>query len=311
MTSYKLVTYRINQENRAGVVINDTVYDIQKVTKETGYQSMTGVFAQWIKAKKALSNFEKSVLSSKSKAQGIPLKKARLQAPLMLPGQVYCAGANYTDHMAEMARVHGQAPGPNMKEMGERPWHFIKSGRSCVVGPGAKVSIPSACKMMDWEIELAAVIGKTAKNVPLDKALTYVAGYTIANDLSARDLMRRANNPPTSPFYTDWIGQKCFDGACPIGPWIVPSDQIKNPHQLDLKLWVNDDLMQDSNTSQLIFDVAEQIAALSERITLHPGDLVLTGTPAGVGMGRKLFLKPGDVVRMQIEHIGELSHTMA
>jgi 2-keto-4-pentenoate hydratase/2-oxohepta-3-ene-1,7-dioic acid hydratase in catechol pathway len=179
------------------------------------------------------------------------------------------------------------------------------------IGQGALGIKLLACKMMDWEIELAAVIGNTAKNVPLDKALTYVAGYTIANDLSARDLMRRANNPPTSPFYTDWIGQKCFDGACPIGPWIVPSDQIKNPHQLDLKLWVNDDLMQDSNTSQLIFDVAEQIAALSERITLHPGDLVLTGTPAGVGMGRKLFLKPGDVVRMQIEHIGELSHTMA
>jgi 2-keto-4-pentenoate hydratase/2-oxohepta-3-ene-1,7-dioic acid hydratase in catechol pathway len=112
------------------------------------------------------------------------------------------------------------------------------------------------------------------------------------------------------PFHIDWIGQKCFDGACPLGPWIVPSDQIKNPHQLALKLWLNGELMQDSHTSQLIFDVAEQIAGLSSRVTLHPGDLILTGTPAGVGMGRRLFLKPGDQIKMWVEGIGELSHSM-
>jgi len=137
-----------------------------------------------------------------------------------------------------------------------------------------------------------------------------VAGYTIANDLSARDAMRRPKNPPSSPFHMDWIGQKCFDGACPIGPWIVPASQISDPHKLGLKLWVNDVLMQDSNTANLIFNVAEQIEALSTRITLQPGDLVLTGTPAGVGMGRKLFLKAGDRVKMHIDEIGELQHTM-
>jgi len=311
MTTYKLVTYRANKEDRAGVLINDQVYDIQKITKEVSFDTMMGVLAQWAKAKKALAEFEKTVLAGKSKAQGIALKKAKLQAPVLMPGQLYCAGANYSDHMAEMAKVTGVPEGPNMKELGERAWHFIKSGRSCIAGPGAKVKIPDASKKMDWEIELTAVIGKTAKNVSVDKALNYVAGYTIANDLSARDLMRRPKNPPTSPFHMDWIGQKCFDGGCPIGPWIVPSDQIKNPHQLALKLWVNDVLMQDSNSSQLIFNVAEQIAALSERVTLHPGDLILTGTPAGVGMGRNLFLKAGDVVRMHIDGIGELTHSMA
>ena len=212
--------------------------------------------------------------------------------------------------MQEMARVLNQPEGPTMKEMGELPWHFIKTGASSVVGPGAKVKMPAGSKMVDWEIELVAVIGKTAKNVPVNKALSHVAGYTIADDLSARDFMKRDKIPQSMPFHIDWIGQKCFDGACPLGPWIVPSEQIKNPHQLALKLGLNGELMQDSHTSQLIFDVAEQIAGLSSRVTLHPGDLILTGTPAGVGMGRRLFLKPGDQIKMWIEDIGELSHSM-
>ena len=145
----------------------------------------------------------------------------------------------------------------------------------------------------------------------VDKALACVAGYTIANDLSARDVMKRHKNPPASPFHYDWLSQKCFDGACPLGPWIVPAGDIPDPQKLALKLWINDELMQDSHTGRMIFDTAEQIATLSSRVTLHPGDLVLTGTPAGVGMGRGRFLKPGDGVRLWIEDIGELSHTLA
>jgi 2-keto-4-pentenoate hydratase/2-oxohepta-3-ene-1,7-dioic acid hydratase in catechol pathway len=110
--------------------------------------------------------------------------------------------------------------------------------------------------------------------------------------------------------HVDWVGHKCFDGSCPIGPWIVPAAQIPDPHQLGLKLWVNGELMQDSNTSQLIFNVAEQIAGLSSRVTLQPGDLILTGTPAGVGMARNRFLQKNDVVKLWIEQIGEMSHRM-
>jgi 2-keto-4-pentenoate hydratase/2-oxohepta-3-ene-1,7-dioic acid hydratase in catechol pathway len=164
--------------------------------------------------------------------------------------------------------------------------------------------------MVDWEVELAAVIGKTAKDVPVEKALDCVAGYTIANDLSARDVMKREKNPATSPFHYDWLSQKCFDGSCPLGPWIVPSSDLAYPQNLALKLWVNDTLMQDSLTSKMIFSTAEQIAMLSSRVTLYPGDLVLTGTPAGVGTPRRLFLKPGDTVKLWIEGIGELSHSM-
>ncbi len=310
MSSYKLLTYQAGKLPRAGILVGDTVYDAQKITGVAAYETVLGALCEWSKAKKAFALAEKAITSGKSRAKGQPLKKTKLLAPVLYPGDIYCAGANYTDHMAEMARVTGQPPGPNMKELGEKPWHFLKSSRASIVGPGSKVKLPAYSKAVDWEIELAAVIGRPAKDVPLEKALGYVAGWTIANDLSARDAMKRMKNPPTSPFHMDWISQKCFDGACPLGPWMVPSEQIKNPHNLALKLWVNDELMQDSNSNKLIFDTAEQIAMLSSRVTLQPGDLILTGTPAGVGMGRKLFLKSGDVVRLWIEGIGEMSHSM-
>ena len=173
------------------------------------------------------------------------------------------------------------------------------------------MKLPVYSQMVDWEVELAAVIGRAARDVSVEKALDYVAGYTIANDLSARDVMRRDKNAATSPFHYDWLSQKCFDGACPLGPWIVPASDIPYPQNLALKLWVNDTMMQDSHTGKMIFSTAEQIAMLSSRVTLYPGDLILTGTPAGVGMPRRTFLKAGDTVKLWIEGIGELSHTMA
>jgi 2-keto-4-pentenoate hydratase/2-oxohepta-3-ene-1,7-dioic acid hydratase in catechol pathway len=179
------------------------------------------------------------------------------------------------------------------------------------VGPGAKVKLPAFSKAVDWEIELAAVIGRRAKDVSVESALDCVAGYTIANDLSARDAMRRDKVPAATPFHYDWVSQKCFDGSCPLGPWIVPASQIGDPQKLAIKLWLNDELLQDSSTSNMIFDTAEQIAMLSSRVTLRPGDLVLTGTPAGVGMPRKRFLQPGDKLRLYIEKIGELTHRVA
>jgi 2-keto-4-pentenoate hydratase/2-oxohepta-3-ene-1,7-dioic acid hydratase in catechol pathway len=239
------------------------------------------------------------------------VRNAKLAAPIPDPGNIFCAGANYTDHMAEMARAQGKEVGPTMKDLGEKPWHFVKTGKSSVVGPGATVKLPAYSKSIDWEVELVAVIGKPAKDVPLAKALDHVFGYTIGNDLSARDVMRRTKNPPDSPFHFDWVSQKCFDGACPLGPWIVPASEIGDPQKLGLKLWVGSELMQDSNTEKMIFTVAEQIEMLSSRVTLQPGDLIMTGTPAGVGMPRKRFLRPGETVKLWIEKIGELEHRVA
>jgi 2-keto-4-pentenoate hydratase/2-oxohepta-3-ene-1,7-dioic acid hydratase in catechol pathway len=264
----------------------------------------------WGRARRLLTQASRRIESGKARGKGLPLARARLLAPVLYPGAIYCAGANYTDHMAEMARAQGQTPGPTMKELGEKPWHFVKTSKSSVVGPGTRVKLPVYSQMVDWEVELVAVIGKVARDVPVERALAHVAGYTIANDLSARDVMRRDKNPATSPFHYDWLSQKCFDGSCPLGPWIVPADEMPDPQNLGLKLWVNDTLMQDSNTSRMIFDTAEQIAMLSSRVTLQPGDLVLTGTPAGVGMPRRVFLKAGDSVKLWIEGIGELRHTM-
>jgi len=308
---YKLLSFRVGQGARAGVLIGDTVYDAAKITGVVAHSSVLGMLEDWSRVRRLLARASKQIESGKARSRGVPLKRVRLLAPVLYPGAIYCAGANYTDHMAEMARAQGQTPGPTMKELGEKPWHFVKTSRSSVVGPGARVKLPAYSQMVDWEVELAAVIGKVARDVPVERALEYVAGYTIANDLSARDVMRRDKNPATSPFHYDWLSQKCFDGSCPLGPWIVPADEVPDPQNLGLKLWVNERLMQDSNTSKMIFDTAEQIAMLSSRVTLQPGDLVLTGTPAGVGVPRRVFLKPGDTVKLWIDGIGELSHTMA
>jgi 2-keto-4-pentenoate hydratase/2-oxohepta-3-ene-1,7-dioic acid hydratase in catechol pathway len=170
---------------------------------------------------------------------------------------------------------------------------------------------PHGSQRLDWEIEMVVVIGTTARCVPVENALEHVAGYTIANDLSARDLSTRPEIHEAIPFRTDWTAHKCFDGSLPCGPWITPASQISDPQQLDLKLWVNDQLMQDSNTGQMVYSVAQQIAKLSINKTLYPGDMILTGTPAGVGAGRGVFLKSGDKVRMAIGGIGELRHSIA
>jgi 2-keto-4-pentenoate hydratase/2-oxohepta-3-ene-1,7-dioic acid hydratase in catechol pathway len=217
---------------------------------------------------------------------------------------------NYSDHAAEMAQRMGREPDTNPKISLGAPWHFLKSPHA-IADPGAVVAGSQYCKNLDWEVELAAIIGRKAKNVPVERALDFVAGYTAANDLSARDLSRRANTPPATPFHFDWIGQKCFDGSCPLGPFIVPAGDIPDPQNLSLKLWVNDVLKQDSNTSMMIFSLAEQIAHLSAGITLYPGDIILTGTPAGVGAGRNEFLRPGDTVKIEIEKIGVFANMIA
>ena len=309
--SYKLLSFKSGAEARAGLLIGEQVFDAARVTGKPGWSTVVGALEEWPRAQREFAAFAKRIESGRSNAKGTPLSRIKLLAPVLYPGNIYCAGANYTDHMAEMARAQGKEPGPTMKDLGEKPWHFVKTSRSSVVGPGARVKLPAYSQKVDWEVELTAVIGRKAKDVPVEKALGCVAGWTIANDLSARDAMKRDKNPPSSPFHYDWVSQKCFEGSCPLGPWIVPAGDIGDPHSLGIRLWVNGELMQDSHTSKLIFDTAEQIAMLSSRVTLHPGDLVLTGTPAGVGMGRGRFLKPGDAVKLWIENIGELAHTLA
>jgi len=307
--SYRLLTYDAVGMPRAGILVADRVHDGARATGNPDWSTVLGALADWPAADEAFRALASRVATGL--AGGTALAEVRLLAPILYPGNIFCAGANYTDHIDEMFRIMKQPPGPNMKELGDKPWHFVKTSRASVVGPGTRVPMPAHSAQVDWEVELAAVIGRTAKNVAPGDALGIVAGYTIANDLSARDANFRKLNPPTSPFHFDMLGGKCFEGSCPLGPWIVPASEIPDPQHLDMKLWINGELMQDSNTGRMIFDTAEQIAMLSSRITLYPGDVVLTGTPAGVGMGRQRFLKAGDQLKLWIEGIGELHHGMA
>lgn len=308
--SYKLLTYRADQAGpRAGILVGDQVYDVAALTDVSAYAAVLDILNDWEAASAVLKAAAKKV--EEQKLAGIPLARVELLAPILYPGAIYCAGANYLDHIQEMMRAMKMSSDIDPRNIvGKEPWHFVKTSRGSVIGQGSSVPVPAHSVKLDWEAELVAVIGRRGKNIPLERALDYVAGYTIANDLSARDLVKRDGVPETSPFRWDWLGQKCFDDALPLGPWITPADEIPDPQQLAIKLWVNDSIKQDSKTSNLIFGVAEQIAYLSTRITLQPGDLIATGTPAGVGAARNEFLKAGDKVRISIEKIGELSHTL-
>ena len=261
MTGYKLATYEMQKGPRAGIVIGDAVLDAAEATGRPEYASVLGILEDWPQASKRLA----AVTAASAKSW--PLAQTHLRAPVLWPSAIYCAGANYSDHAAEMAKRLNRPLDPDPRTSGGKPWHFLKSPRS-IADPGAVVAASHYSKKLDWEVELAAVMGRAAKNVPVERALDYVAGYTASNDLSARELGRRPNTSPATPFHWDWTGQKCFDGACPLGPWIVPASDIPDPQNLWLKLWVNDKLMQDSNTSQMIFSLAEQIAHLSYGMTL-------------------------------------------
>jgi 2-keto-4-pentenoate hydratase/2-oxohepta-3-ene-1,7-dioic acid hydratase in catechol pathway len=218
---------------------------------------------------------------------------SQLVAPFV-PARVFCAASNFVEHANEMGTVLAA-------KADSKPYMFLKTASS-VIGPGDIVRIPPETEKPDWEVELAAVIGHRVRRVPVERALDCVAGYTIVNDVSARDLTRRSDYP----FKHDWFQGKNHDTFCPLGPWIVPAALIADPQSVGLKLTVNGEAMQESTTAEMIWTVAEQISYLSTIVTLMPGDVIATGTPTGVGMGRGIFLKAGDVMVASVEHIGDL-----
>lgn len=309
--TYRLLSYRSTAgEVRSGVAWGEEVHDLAAVTGRPLHERMSAVLNDWIAVEEKLArrgrpHSRRTMVST--------IAKTRLVAPLPEPGAIYCAAANFTDHMMAMAKKLGIPPEPNPRDLDVKPYHFLKPSRQTIADPGAIVALPSYAKNIDWEIELVAVIGTPTRNVPVSRALEHVAGYTVGNDISVRDraYMKRPNVPDGSLFKTDFLGMKGFDKSCPIGPWIVPAKAIPDPQALAMKLWVDDELKQDSSTSRMIFSVAEQIAHLSTYGTLLPGDLVLTGTPAGTGAESDVFLKPGQTMRAWIENIGELSTTVA
>ena len=212
-----------------------------------------------------------------------------LLAPILDPQKIVCLGLNYRDHAAESGMA-----------IPEEPVLFSKYP-SALIGPGAEIVLPRVSTEVDYEAELVVVIGQRGRDIPRESAYQYVAGYTIGHDVSARDWQLQKPGK-------QWMAGKTFDTFAPIGPALVTPDEVHDPHGLNIRLRLNGKTMQDSNTSQLVFQVNEVIAYLSQIFTLEPGDLIFTGTPPGVGMARKppVWLKPGDVVEVEIEGLGVL-----
>jgi len=314
--SYRLATFAVpGGQPSVGLVVDESVVDlaaaltaVQARSRATPLTTMLDVLQHWGEVHPHLGELAYNVRVRAIAYDSVPLSRVRLLAPILYPGTIFCAGANYRDHVVEMSKALNLPPEPDPHERGLKPWHFIKPSASCVRGTQSPIALPAYSKKVDWEAEIAVVIGRECRNVSIEDALQCVAGLTIANDLSARDHLRRQGVAADSPFHFDWVSQKSFDGALPLGPWIVPLQDIGDPANLGIKLWVNEELMQDSSSSNLIFSMAEQISHLSTRLTLRPGDLIVTGTPAGSGAARGRFLQTGDRVRVWVEGIGELTN---
>ncbi len=215
------------------------------------------------------------------------LSTVKLMAPVPRPNKMICVGLNYRDHAAE-----------SRSEIPTVPTIFNKFP-NVVIGPGDSIVLPKASRKPDYEAEFAFVIGKGGRHISADRAMEHVFGYTIVNDVSARDFQTAT---------TQWLMGKTFDTFCPMGPWIVTTDEIADPHALDISLEIGGEILQKSNTRELVFGIPKLIEYVSTAVTLEPGDVFATGTPGGVGFARKppRWLKPGDETIVRISGIGEL-----
>jgi 2-keto-4-pentenoate hydratase/2-oxohepta-3-ene-1,7-dioic acid hydratase in catechol pathway len=300
---YRLVSYADERNSvHAGILVDGRVAGARAILGDS-FQSVIDILRSWGDVHPRIA----AAIADGLGGKGIPASEVKLRAPVLYPGAFFCAGANYWDHLEEMAEIAKRTTGkaPSMTK-GAEPWFFMKTAAGSIVGDGAPVRLPNFSKQVDWEAELGVVIARPTRNISEQDAFSAVAGYLIVNDLSARDLMKREG----TPFIYDWIGQKCFEDGAPMGPWLTPAAYVADPNNLDIKLWVNGVLKQSSNTSRMVHGIAEQIAYLSRHVTLQSGDVIATGTPAGVGMPRGEFLKVGDEVKIEIEGLGVLVNRM-
>jgi 2-keto-4-pentenoate hydratase/2-oxohepta-3-ene-1,7-dioic acid hydratase in catechol pathway len=273
----KLVTFSYDDNApRLGVVEGDSVVPVAGVAA-----GMIDLIARWSEVGARVRDI------AKAGRDAIELKCTHLFAPVPRPGKIMAIGMNYADHVREMGREPPK----------DQVW-FAKA-TTAVNGPNDPIQIPKVSDAVDWEAELVVVIGKRGRHIAKDKACDFIFGYACGNDVSARDWQNRT---------PQWILGKSFDTHAPFGPWITTPDEVGDPHELGIRCIVNGETRQSSNTSNLVFNVWDQLAHLSQVMTLEPGDLIFTGTPGGVGMGMKppVFLKPGDQVRVEIDKLGAL-----
>ncbi|HEX2594387.1 MAG TPA: fumarylacetoacetate hydrolase family protein [Rhizomicrobium sp.] len=279
----KLATFTTGGAPELGVVEGDSIISLSKAAPRLA-TDMIDLVSRWADAK---ADVERIV----AKAAPTPLAGVRLLAPIPRPGKIMAIGLNYADHVKETGR--------------EPPKQQIWFGKmqSAVNGPYDPIQLPKSSNMVDWEAELVFVVGKQGKYISKADAASHVFGYCCGNDISVRDWQ---NMTP------QWILGKSFDTHAPFGPWIVTADEIPDPHALGIRCFVNGERRQNSNTSNLIFNIYDQIALLSQAMTLYPGDVIFTGTPGGVGMALEppVYLKGGDKVRIEIDKIGAIEASM-
>ena len=297
-----LGAYRSESGDRPMLVVERGMFDLQALADRAGRPMLSAAAAGGlVRVMEAWPTLASDMLAlvelARTEQVGLlPTASDEHFAAPFRPARIFAAASNYIEHANEMGTVLAG-------KTESAPYIFMKTSTS-VIGPGEAIVLPPMAERVDWEVELAAVIGHGGRNIPVDRALEHVAGYTVFNDISARDLTRRND----FPFKFDWFQGKNFDTFGPLGPWIVPAAIIGDPQKVRLSLTLNGKVMQDDSTASMIFSVAEQISYLSSILTLNPGDVIATGTPNGVGIGHGVFLKPGDVVSARIEHIGTLTN---
>ena len=311
--SYRLLSYEGQTGPRAGLLVDDMVLDLEQAL--TAYSrlsgsgavhafaadSVMGVLQAWELARPVLGAIAQSERAGKMTSTAHKLSEVKLLAPILYPGALFCATANYVDHIMEMRKV----PAPDKATT--RPCFFLKTTVHSIIGPDQEAHISRTSEKVFWEGELGVVIGKPAHYVKKSEALSYVAGYVIVNDLSdSTDFLARRQDKYGEWFGHDWFRVKCFDTAAPMGPWITPADEVPDPQDLSLSTKVSGKQMQNGSTSNMHFTVEEQIEYLSERLTLRPGDVIATGTCAGIGHSQGFYLKQDDEVEVSIGNLGTL-----
>ncbi|HRE60805.1 MAG TPA: fumarylacetoacetate hydrolase family protein [Micropepsaceae bacterium] len=276
----KLVTFTHQGRTQAGILADDRVHAIAALVPGAPDDAIT-VITQWENLKGKLA------AALKQAKGGHALSSVTLEAPIRRPGKILAIGLNYADHIAESG----------METPKEQVW-FTKLPTS-VNAPFAPVQMPKASNALDYEAELVAVIGKRCKHVPKERAHEVVFGYACGNDVTARDWQFKT---------PQWVLGKSFDTHAPFGPAIVTSDELGDPHNLGIRCIVNGETRQSSNTKHLVFNIWDQIACISQAMTLEPGDIIFTGTPGGVGIAAKppRLLNVGDVMRVEIDRLGAI-----
>jgi 2-keto-4-pentenoate hydratase/2-oxohepta-3-ene-1,7-dioic acid hydratase in catechol pathway len=246
-------------------------------------------------------------LAEKSAGAMIPLDSVKFLAPIPRPGKILALAGNYIEHIKEAGLKLGLSDSPRLTTV---PRPFIMPA-TAVANPGDEIPWPVYSETIDYELELAVVIGRKAKDIEAEQAMEVIAGYTIVNDVSARTVTFKKNRAvrPWDEFY-DWLNGKWADGFCPMGPYLLTADEIEDVQNLDMKLTVNGQVRQKANTSQMIHTVAQIVSFLSHLMTLEPGDIIATGTPSGVGLATGNYLKAGDRIEATIDKLGTLANTL-